>query len=534
MFPPFFNDCVLTKNKSIWNFVESAFYLEGISGYQKYRVERIDHKSHYLSRLPTAAFGAKQMLLTVLKITFLIPLFLPLILLKVYYRNSRQFLIGSGFPYLGKMASHLARHFASIKVDPDSILKDALAFFKGTKNQLVGANPLLKDFLQRHAVYGRVKVHPQLTLEEMVKEVAKVRPDGIDPREGQQAMQELVESLLEASPYSDPNSEGRRLLKLFRERLKELQKKDQRSVEEILSAAYQRAFQEVGSFFDAGWRRSTGGHYIHVELRLVEHGWQFILCNAGLGSNRHHRHAFVRDRHGDPIRSDETKIVPVKVYEVQTENAAEALLQSLLLYRTSGSDKPANGKEEEGFYQLFKHAKAIEHHNIPYRYGQLMGNCALRSLLEGLFYICQRKGEVALANDFQKMVEAKVLQNVHPLLKAKILERGPKPAIQPFHPSDQKLHLLDPKANVEHILPFNTSYPIGRSAEIRLPDDPNLYSSEQGHLSLENDKIYLTVHPKSNYEVAVLRQGKVIPTLHKMEVQLGDRLRFSRQYELEV
>ncbi len=593
MYPPRFADCIVSNSPG-WNFVESYFYLDGISnksGWKKYQENKINRGIHYLS--PISAGQAKRHLITAIKIVSLFTIIFPLLMLaaKYYYRSENHFVIGKvppgsdpGNPAIpeninpirqrpipkfgatkpfGNMDTNIARNFASVRVEPDFVLNDAMHFFKARKNQRVADLPhdAVQEFLRRHAAEGRLQILPTTTLEELARKIAALKTDGVEGYKSYQAMLDIIDTLMAHAPYKDPVSKEGQLLRTLRARIAELPKDrqvlDQMMIyverrdfarverladalaDKIIADAKRPEFQTVGRFIEAGWRRATGGHRINVELLQVNGKWQFIVGQAGMGV-QHHRYAYKRDHNQQPVVMDEKRVVPIKIYEVATEAEARALAKRIVLYkRGPESTQPGNGTEARGFYQLFKDAKVLDAHNIPFRTSQSMGNCALRSQQESFFYVCQRLAQVDIANDFQNILQEKIAHNAYPALKAQIAAQGPKETIKPLVDAPIKLRFSDPTGNAEHVLPLQerSRYVIGRMGDIALPEVANKFSREQAEIFQKEGKVYIAKHRFGSTAVSVVRRDgseKVLNGQESVEIRPGDILKFSDSYQFTV
>lgn len=427
MFPPRYDDCILHRQTSLWNFVESYFYWEGISdkkGWLKFRIERIDKTSAYLRPMPHSPVGAREILSTVLKIVSLATLVLPLVLwlAKQHFRKKYHFVIeAAAIPALvpqrvvpqpvvpmqqrprSALDTHLARHFASVRVDADWVLQDALRFFrvKGDKKVIDLPGDAVREFLRRHAVEGRVNIHAWTTLQNLAKKIAGLKGEGMDIQKSHQAMIDVLDVVLRKAPYNDLSNEQGNVLRAIRARI-DRQTRDRPLLQQMfgevergnlagaerlagryadlkLAEAQAPGYEKIGAFVEAGWRRMDGGHGINVELLKVSGRWRFIIAQAGSGSG-HHRHDFKRDRNQQPVDINRERLIPIKIYEYRTETEAREIVKQIALYRRGPAAlRPRDGNEGKGFYAIFKDGKEIDQHNIPFRLSQRMGNCALHS-----------------------------------------------------------------------------------------------------------------------------------------------------------
>ncbi|MCE5318487.1 MAG: hypothetical protein LLG04_14140 [Parachlamydia sp.] len=606
MFPPRYDDCILHRQTSIWNLVESYSYWDGISdkkGWLKFRIERLDKTSVYLSPIPHSPAGVRQILATVLKIVSLATLVLPLVLwlAKQHYRKKHHFVIeAAAIPAVAQqmmlrpgvmpaapqpavpsavpgavlghnrpvprsaMETHLARHFASVRVDADWVLQDAMRFFRVRGNQMGDQKVIdlpreaVGEFLRRHAVEGRLNIHTWTTLQHMAKKIAGLKGEGMDIQKSHQAMIDVLDAVLRKTPYNDPRSEQGNVLRAIRARI-DRQMSDRPLLQQMfaeveqgnLTAAERLAgryadlkiaesrspgHDKIGAFVEAGWRRVGGGHGINVELLPAGGRWRFIIAQAGSGS-WHHRHDINRDRNLQPVDINRERLIPIKIYEYRTETEAKEIVKQIALYRRGPAALgPRDGNEGKGFYTIFKNGKEIDEHNIPFRLSQRMGNCALHSQEEALFYVCQRLGVVEAANAFQDIVEDKIVRNAYPALKDKIAARGPKETIKPLVQGSAKVTLSNTR--VRHVLPLNDGggFVIGSLAEIALPLDTR-YSLEQAEIVRRQGKTYVNLHARNNRSVEVVKTNgihKVLTPLERIEIQSGDLLKFSGSYQLGV
>lgn len=589
MFPPRYDDCILRRQASLWNFVESYFYWDGVSdkkGWLKYRIDRIDKSIVYLHLIPHSPIGLKEVLATALKIVSLVTLVLPLVLwiAKQHYRKQHHFAIevaalpaAAAIPVAAQrvpqplphrpdalkiqaqqsgMDSHIARHFASVRVDAGWVLQDAMRFFKVRGDKLVSEFPreAVREFMRRHAVEGRFNIHSWTTLEGLAKKIAGLKGEGMDIQKSYQAMIDVLDIVLNKEAYQNSRSEQGNVLRAIRARI-DRQTKDRPLLQQMfgevergnLAAAGRLAeryadlkiaeakspgYEKIGAFVEAGWRRIGGGHGINVELLQVDDKWRFMITQAGSGSG-HHRHDVKCDRHEQPVEINPERVIPVKIYEYGSETEAREMLKQIAFYRRGPAAlRPKDGNEGKGFYALFKDGKEVDEHNIPFRPSQRMSNCALRSQEEGLFYVCQRLGCVEAANAFQDVVEDKIARNAYPALKAKISARGPKEAIKPLiqlnaNPASAKVILSNPK--VRHVLPLNEGggFVIGSLAEVALPQDGR-FSRQQAEIVRRQGKTYVNLHAHNHCSVEVIKANgmqKVLEPRERLEIQSGDRLR---------
>lgn len=617
MYPPSFHDCILTRKPSLWNFVESYCFLEGFSDNRRYRIDRVDRGISYLTPISSSRPGAKEYLASIVKIALIATIIFPLlmVLAKNYYRKTHHFVIDPAAIPLSPRAvspeavsprrdsprnsprqrgqvdqvrprenvrpenvlgapnavvakpspdaldTHIARNFASVRVDANWVLNDAMRFFSVGRNHKLADLPRadLQKFLQRHAVEGRIHVHASATLQDMAQKIAALKREGVDGHKSYQAMMDIIDTVLAKAPYNDPNSEKGQLLRTFRSRIvqmdkdrnildqmllsvergnpAEAEKLAERLADRIIADAKLPGFEKIGPLMEGGWRRITGGHRINVEVLHVNGRWRFIVAQAGAGSG-HHRHDFKKDQNQQPLEADLNRVVPVFIVEYKTEAEAKELVKQIALYkRGPASLLPANGTEGKGFYALFNNGKIIDEHNIPFRPTQRMGNCALRSQEEALFYVCQRLGFVDLANAFQDTLEDKIARNAYPALKAKIAARGPKEPIKPLLDAPIKLTLSDGKTR--HILPMTEAgrYTIGRLAEIALPYDQGKFSREQALIGMSHGKFYVALTPNSHSDVRVVkpnRAQKPVGLNERVAIEPGDCLFFGGNYPMVV
>lgn len=584
MLPPRYDDCILYKQPSLWNFVESYFYWDGVSdkkGWLKYRVERIERGVVYLHALPHSSLRVKQVIATALKITSLATLVLPLILwlAKQHYRKQRHFVIEAGAmgaalpernlsglrrPAIpatkGAMDTHIARHFASVRVDAGWVLQDALRFFRVREDKKVLKLPqeAVQSFLVRHAVVGRVTLHTWTNLEGLAKKIAALKGEGMYIQKSYHAMLDVLDILLKKEPFRNPGSEPGNVLRAIRVRIDKMDKDRpflqqmfgevesgnleraarfaQRYAEQKIAEAKSHGYEKIGAFIEAGWRRVGGGHGINVELLHSDGKWRFIIAQAGSGS-RYHRHDVKRDQNQQPVEINLERIIPIKNYEYRSETQAKEVVKQIALYRRGpASLRAKDGSEGKGFYALFKDGTEIDEHNIPFRPSQIMPNCALRSQEEALFYICQRLGCVDAANTFQNIVEDKIIQNAYPALKAKISARGPKETIKPLCQGDAKVVLFHPK--VRHVLPMREGggFVIGTLSEVPLPWEPG-FSRQQAEIVRRNGKNYVNLHARNHGSVEVFKANgiqKILEPQERIEIQSGDLLKCSGSYTLAV
>lgn len=570
MFPPRYDDCVLRKQTSLWNFVESYFYWDGISdkkGWLKYRIDRIEKGIRYLRLIPRSPAGVKQILATALKIVSFATLVFPcaLWLAKQHERKQHHFVIESAAtPVAGPkrqpkpfpaersiMDTHIARHFASVRVEPGWVLQDAIRFFRvrGDKKVVDLPRESVREFLRRHAAEGRFNIHSWTTLEQMAKKIAGLKEEGMNIQKSYQAMIDVLSIILRKEPYKDPGSEQGNILRAIRARidrqlsdrpllqqiLAEVERRNLAGAERLaeryadlkIAEAKSQGYDKIGAFVEAGWRRVGGGHGINVELLQVGGKWRFIIAQAGSGS-RHHRHDAVRDQNQQPIQINPERVIPIKMYEYRTEAEAKEVIKQIALYRRGPAAlNPKDGNEGKGFYALFKDGIEIDEHNIPFRPSQRMGNCALRSQEESLFYVCQRLGFAGIANAFQDIVEDKIAQNAYPALMSKISARGPKEAIKPLAQGNAHVQLAN--SRVRHFLPLNEGcgFVIGSLAEIALPSDAG-FSREQAEIVRRHGKNYVSLHAHNHGSVEVVKANgmqKILEPRERMEIQSGDRLR---------
>jgi hypothetical protein len=595
MIPPRYNDCVLTKRPSFWNFVEKYHHLEGLFRFKKYEIEKSDQQRgiHYLKEIVKSPVGTLQVAATILKILSIATLIFPLIMIaaKYYYRSTSHFVIeapgnslppginplqkqaprqpqmppvggAATYPQLGPrepMDTNIVRNFASVRIEPSWVLRDAMRFFRASHNQRVSKLPraALQEFKRRHGVEGRIHVHSALTLEQLAQNIAALKRDGVEGYKSYNAMIDMINTLLKKPAYQDMQSKAFKLLTTFRTRLIEL-KEDRKVLDRMMilvergnigeaeklaenlaeskvEDAKKPEFQEIGVKLEGGWRRMTGGHRIDVEMKQVNGKWQFIAAQAGSGS-QNHRHKFRFDQNNQPVSM---QVIPVKIFEVDSEAEAKDLAKKIYLYkRGPDSLKPANGKEGDGFYALFANARVIDEHNLAYRRDQSMGNCALRSQEESFFYICQRQGLVDVANDFLNTLQDKIAHNAYPALQKKIAARGPKESIQPLVEASANLQICEPGGKGVHFLPLveKARYIIGRSGEIALPKTDK-YSREQAEILFEKGKVYIARNSFVRALVTVIKPDgskRNLGANERVEVQPGDLLRFSDEYDLRV
>ena len=440
------------------------------------------------------------------------------------------------------MDTHAVRHLASVSMKPPLVLDQAMEFFNAPKDRKVVELPRkdYEDFQRHYHIEAQIEITPTMTLEELAQKIAALKSEGMSTIKSFQVILAIIDALLKKEAYQRTESKGHQFLIAYRARILELIQECQelkmlRDIDSLIQDKLKSAkipeFQEIGVFLQGGWPI----HYIHVELLHINGKWRFIVAQAGNGVAQHHRTALLRDQDNQPCAADLENIVPIKMFEVESENDAKALGIKIYQYSYQAQFSAVfKGREHEGFYALFEKARVIDEHNIPFRKPQSMGNCSLRSQEEGFFYLCQRLKLVEVANDFVTTLEEMIKANAYPAL---LEEMAPKEPVQPLVETLWNLEVFEPDGRGVHYLPFpqNGGYMVGRAAEILLPRRKS-FSREQATIAMEEGKAMIKGLVKRHKVEVIKVDGSrhVLLELKKIEIQKGDILKFSGDHELTV
>jgi hypothetical protein len=178
-------------------------------------------------------------------------------------------------------------------------------------------------------------------------------------------------------------------------------------VDEHANNVKDREEKEIGVLIQAGWsapeqfqKEGNMGHWIFIEVKKGENGkYQIIINNAGGGVDSFH------------AQRDNVKYIVTKVYEIDARNTALKILYNILS-QESESRNPVDVKvtyDDFGMKQcqiFYSHfitsgCKEIHPGNLTPRFPQRIGNCGIRNLLEGIFYISQRLNVIGASNVIQ-------------------------------------------------------------------------------------------------------------------------------------
>lgn len=404
----------------------------------------------------------------------------------------------------------------------------------------------LEAFLDYYDPKKKLHYDLNISVQELIKVIQDSKYDGLSPKQTYAAFNQLL------TEYQQSNPKNREFFEILLQRMREKYSFEwtcRRKITENLKTSPKTAaqmadlealriiykaslpeYQNIGVFVTAGWQ----SHHINLEVRKVKdifgkEVFQIVVANAGAGSSIN-RKSYELNHEGNAIakeRNGKYYGITTKIYHADLE-LAQSIIKKVLLLKCKKGGKSTHHSRD--FNKIFEKAVSVENYSIPERSFQKLGNCAIKSNLEGIFLVAQRLGKVSEINDFIKFMNEGLKDFADQYHYAALKESlEPKAEVKPLDTGYSVFILQDSNKNT-YIFPNgrkDREFTMGLKGAVTLNPATGGMSRQQAVLVNQKERYYMSRHSKGNKSnrVAILRKGKLILVdSKKIEIEEGDKL----------